>query len=281
MQPGNNDFSGLSSGLNPISNPIRTSTTTEFFRNLPQLKTLQKLLPRPEVIYVFGCANGAEVFSMAMVWPHVPDLKIFGFDLEESQIEVAKAGVFTKKEVCYYGKDLPEEFKRWFSERNGSFEVSPEIRDRCTFQVANLFDPFVLTLPEANVVTCQNLLIHLPRDLQNRAVQNLHPLTEPGGYLLLGNMDLELRETVTENMGLEAVTEHSAAIHNAWHDRRAAWDGSSVEDRPYWALEPYAHKPGRSGRYVSIFRKETTLDGYESHEIEIPAELTPSIGLRG
>ena len=189
------------------------------------------------------------------------------FDIEKNEIEAANAGVFNEREVRYYGRDLPSEFSRWLKEGEDRFEVRPEIRSHCTFQVADLFDPFLLTLPPADVVTCQNVLIHLPQGLQRRAVRIMRRLTQSGGYLLLGGMHLDVRETIAEQTDLEPITRNSAAIHDGWHDQRVVWDESSSEDRPYYALEPYAYRTGNRDRYVSIFRRDT-LDGAAPDEVK-------------
>lgn len=233
----------------------RTSTTTGFFRNLPQLKLLRGLQPKPERIDVFACSRGPEAYSLSMIYSDVRGLKIRAFDIDQSELQIARAAVYGVAEAAYYG-EIPEVGRKWLVERNGTYTVDPGIARRCTFEFGDILSPprSAEGVP-ADIVTCQNVLVHLPPGRQQVAIEKMAGLVRPGGLLLLGGTDLDALEQAQRRLGLRPVTDACEQIHEAWSDRRRVWDDPPVSGRPYYALEPYGHRPGSAARYSSIFRR--------------------------
>ena len=81
----------------------------------------------------------------------------------------------------------PERRERFFSFSHGSYGVTKEIRDLCTFSSHNLIrdPPFSMM----SLVSCRNLLIYMDTDLQNRVIPVFHYSLIPGGILLLGSSE--------------------------------------------------------------------------------------------
>ncbi len=157
-------------------------------------------------VWVPGCATGEEAYSLAILLREhmdaldaVPKVQVFATDIDESAIGTARLGRYPS--TLLEGLTKPR-LERFFTYSQGSYGVTKEIRDLCTFSVHNLVrDPPFSTM---NLVSCRNLLIYLNRELQSRIAPLFHYSLVPGGILLLGasetvTQDGDLFETVDKN----------------------------------------------------------------------------------
>ncbi len=123
-------------------------TVTAFFRD-PEVfealgaalqKRLQGLPPRqPLRVWVPGCATGEEVYSIAMVvsglLDHPPDLstrlKIFGTDLDEISLAIARRAVYPASAA----REIPEALQQRFvhTRDDGEIEISEVLRECVVF----------------------------------------------------------------------------------------------------------------------------------------------------
>jgi two-component system, chemotaxis family, CheB/CheR fusion protein len=80
-----------------------------------------------------------------------------------------------------------ERRRRFFTISHGSYCVTKEIRDLCTFSVHNLIrdPPFSMM----SLVSCRNLLIYMNPDLQAQIIPVFHYALVAGGTLLLGGSE--------------------------------------------------------------------------------------------
>ena len=171
---------------------------TAFFRDPDAFVSLaEKVLPRlfakspPNEnvrIWVAGCANGSEAYSMAMLCREVmdemkspPGVQIFATDIDERALQVARAGIYP---VGIEEHVSPERLKRFFVKRGKQYQVTKEIRDNVLFSVHNLISdaPF----SRLDLISCRNLLIYLGPHLQNKLIPLFHYALRPSGYLFLG-----------------------------------------------------------------------------------------------
>jgi two-component system, chemotaxis family, CheB/CheR fusion protein len=145
-------------------------------------------------VWVPGCATGEEAYSLAILLreyvdkvPAPPNVQIFATDIDEPAIGVARAGRYPRLLL----QDLPEaRVARFFKSVEGTYAVTKEIRDLCTFSAHSVIrDP---PFSRMDLVSCRNLLIYLDADLQGRVIPAFHYSLLPGGFLLLGGS-----ETVT------------------------------------------------------------------------------------
>jgi chemotaxis methyl-accepting protein methylase len=189
-----------------------------------------------------------------MQYADVPDLRVEGFDIDDEALEMARSATYTAREVAYYGT-IPHACRPWVVVREGHYTVAESIRSRAHFAYGNILDPWPRLAPEsADLILCQNVLVHLQRKLQEAALANLYSLAKPGGLVLVGGTDLDVIESMTVRLGLQAVFENCREIHEAWADRRAVWNDPPEGMRPHYALEPFGLEDRRL-RYVSVFRK--------------------------
>ena len=176
-------------------------SVTSFFRE-PQSFTALKstIYPRilknksayaPIRIWVPGCSTGEEAYSHAMnlvefLGDRAPQIsfQIFATDVNPAVIEIARVGLYPRK---IKAEISPERLRRFFVETKGGYNISPSIRERCTFATQNLVqDPPFTNL---DLISCRNLLIYLGPLLQERAMQIFQYALKPRGILMLGRSE--------------------------------------------------------------------------------------------
>ncbi|QDT89998.1 PAS domain S-box protein [Gimesia algae] len=171
---------------------------TEFFRDPQAFDNLAgEVLPRLFEnrssddcvrIWVAGCANGSEAYTIAILCREVmdrlkspPQLQIFATDIDERALQVARAGIYP---VGIEDQVSSERLKRFFIRRGKRYEVIREIRELVLFSVHNLIsDP---PFSRLDLISCRNLLIYLGPHLQKKLIPLFHYALRPSGYLLLG-----------------------------------------------------------------------------------------------
>src|SRR5438477_7922553 len=139
-------------------------------------------------VWVPGCATGEEVYSLAIcvletLGQRVSKMaiQIFGTDLSDSTIEYARAGIYSSA----IEKDVSgTRLKRFFSKRDGTYQIKRSVREICTFARQNITaDP---PFSRLDLISCRNVLIYLGPQLHKRCIPQFHYALNPGGYLILG-----------------------------------------------------------------------------------------------
>jgi len=174
---------------------------TNFFRDADAFEKLKelvipKLFERRKAddsvrVWVPGCATGEEVFSIAMLMrehmdmlPETSRVQIFATDIDEHALAVARAGRYPEALLDTVSE---ERKKRFFVADGGSYLVTKEIRDFCTFSPHSVIrDP---PFSRIDLVSCRNLLIYLGVDAQNQVIPIFHYSLRPSGYLFLGTSE--------------------------------------------------------------------------------------------
>ena len=142
-------------------------------------------------VWVPGCATGEEAYSLAMLLREhvasikgVPRAQIFATDIDDSAIATARSGRYPTTLL----EGLSDERRdRFFTLSQGSYVVSKEIRDLCTFSTHDLVrDP---PFSRMDLVSCRNLLIYMNKELQERVIPAFHYALVPKGILLLGGAE--------------------------------------------------------------------------------------------
>lgn len=139
-------------------------------------------------IWISGCSTGEEVYSIAIVLTEylrnqkltVP-FQIFGTDLSEAALQKARTGIYHPKEIKNVKKNI---LSRYFTLRNGQYQIDKNIRRICTFARQNLVqDP---PFSKIDLISCRNVLIYLGSDLQDKIIQLFHYALNDHGFLVLG-----------------------------------------------------------------------------------------------
>jgi two-component system CheB/CheR fusion protein len=175
-------------------------SVTSFFRDQNTIERLSAtVFPKifaskeseaPIRVWVAGCATGEEAYSIAMLLAEyagperIPNVQIFGTDLDQRAIEVAREGYYKEVEVADVA---PERLKRFFDRTVGGYRVKRELRETILFAVHNVIkDP---PFSHLDLVSCRNLLIYLNRKAQTRLLEVFHFALNPTGYLFLGSSE--------------------------------------------------------------------------------------------
>lgn len=140
------------------------------------------------------CSTGEEPYSMAMALldaGYPPDsFLIDGIDVSSRSIALAQRAIYGRN--AFRGTDLH------FRDRHceavpGGFRPSEPVRRSVRFSQGNMFN--AATLPgnaSHDIVFCRNLLIYFDRPTQEAALQVLHRILLPGGFLFLGPSETAL-----------------------------------------------------------------------------------------
>jgi len=144
-------------------------------------------------VWVAGCATGEEAYSLAILLREhadrigvgAPRIQVFATDIDEPAIAAARAGRYPSTLVQGLA---PDRLARFFTTgMDGSYMVSKEIRELCTFSAHSLTrDP---PFSRIDMVSCRNLLIYLDADLQMNVIPAFHYALVPDGILLLGSSE--------------------------------------------------------------------------------------------
>jgi two-component system CheB/CheR fusion protein len=171
---------------------------TSFFRDPEVFLALEKdILPRlmqnrssdlPVRVWVPGCSTGEEVYSIAMCLieanaklPTPLPIQIFGTDLSERAIAMARAAIYTENQAA---KVSPERQARFFARVENGFQVVKSVREMCVFARQNLLvDP---PFSRLDLISCRNVLIYLESPPQRQAAATFHYALQPDGCLMLG-----------------------------------------------------------------------------------------------
>ncbi|WP_254216970.1 chemotaxis protein CheB [Synechococcus sp. CCY 9618] len=176
-------------------------TVTSFFRDPEPFAALGDVLrayvaqrPRKDRLRVWvpGCATGEEVFSLGMLISEVLDhpldlsnhLKIFGTDLDEESLAVARRATYSAAAAIA----IPEELRdRFVVQRNGDIVISEALRNCVVFARHNVGEdpPF----PRLDLISCRNTLIYFTPPLQERVLSLFRFGLLPAGLLFLGHSE--------------------------------------------------------------------------------------------
>lgn len=180
---------------------------TNFFREPETFQALQnEVFPRIAAgarqtksirIWSAGCSTGEEAYSIAIALleylgnqaTHLK-IQIFGTDLSDRGIQVARNGLYADSAVEHVSRDR---LRRFFLKTEGGYQIAKSIREICIFARHDLAkDP-----PFANLdlISCQNVFIYLQAALQKRIMTGFHYALKPAGCLVLGKSELPMGYT--------------------------------------------------------------------------------------
>ena len=174
---------------------------TSFFRDPEAFDYLeQEIIPdlvvtanpaRPLRVWIAGCSTGEESYALAMLFREAIDdagssvrLQVFASDVDTAAVTTAREGLYANS---IEAEVSPERLRRFFTQEEGGYRVSAELRSQVVFAVHDvLADP-----PFSNLdfVSCRNLMIYLEKEAQAKLVSIFHFALRESGVLLLGNAE--------------------------------------------------------------------------------------------
>ena len=243
---------------------------TSFYRSPHQLEALTSHVipfigrgvpPRTLSINVVACSTGAEPYTVTSEliakFPEL-DFDVCASDLHEDTVARAKAAQYTSAEV-FLSEDIPDEFVvRTFDRAGEDHIVKPEIREKVSFNRADLLGPtFATRFEPADVVFAQNVLFHLEPADAVIAFENILGLLKDRSALFVDGMELDMKERLTAKAGLTPLAYKCREIHSyARRHSPARWW------KYYYGAEPYlVFRRSRQRRYSTIFLRDAEPQG--------------------
>ncbi|HYW50792.1 MAG TPA: chemotaxis protein CheB, partial [Gemmatimonadaceae bacterium] len=203
-------------------------SVTNFFRDREAFAALEEQIPRLFLnkgpgdtvrVWTPACASGEETYSMAMLLlEHArrmsapPMLQVFGCDLDDDAIQLARAGMYPESIAA----DVSEErLARFFVKEFAGYRVRRELRETVLFANHDLLkdSPF----SRMDLISCRNLLIYLNGEAQKRALDIFNFALKPGSLLFLGTS-----ESVEEGSALFTPLDKKHRIYRQVSGQRAA-----------------------------------------------------------
>jgi len=193
-------------GDQELANLIDELTTNEtyFFREGAQLRALmEEIIPQrleerkrrggPLVsIWSAGCSSGEEPYSIVMLAKEAgltpgTDLRVYASDISRSMLQKARRGVYRPASF----RDTPDELKgRYFTEADGHWRISDEVKRHVVFTRVNLMDRArIALLGTMDVILCRNVIIYFDHETKRRVIESFAEKLRPGGHLLLGHSE--------------------------------------------------------------------------------------------
>jgi chemotaxis protein methyltransferase CheR len=144
-------------------------------------------------IYSAACSRGQEAYSLAMFFNVILkkidstiDFEIIGTDIDEECITHAKNGVYNYVEI----KKIPDQFltghfERGKGELSNFVRVKKEIKDKCSFYPANIFDQNHVR-GKFDIIFCRNVFIYFKQDEIHQVVDIFRRHLFPSGFFVTG-----------------------------------------------------------------------------------------------
>jgi len=192
---------------------INSLTTNEsyFFRDFNQLQSFAEHCLTEVVtekaeknhynlkIWSAGCSRGEEPYTIAIILKEILNdvkdwnIEITATDIDDEVLNKANIAVYDERAV----KEMPEEYvKKYFTQRNGFYYLSNEIKPMVKFQNQNLNDQQAMRkMKNFDFIFCRNVLIYFDEVSRKRVVDNLYMSLNAGGYVFLGSSESIARIT--------------------------------------------------------------------------------------
>ncbi|MBV8376247.1 MAG: histidine kinase, partial [Verrucomicrobia bacterium] len=247
-------------------------SVTNFFRDRASFEAIAILVPELfrgkepgdfVRVWIPACATGEEAYSIAMLLLEhadtletAPGLQIFGSDLDEIAIQMARKGKYPEAIAA----DVSEErLRRFFAKEAGSYQIRREVREIVLFTTHDLLKdaPF----SRLDLISCRNLLIYLNGAAQKRALDIFHFALRPHGLLFMGSS-----ESVEEGSQLFHAMDKKHRIYMQQPASQARLPILTGPSTDLYALE-VERPPGRRGLPGRSF------DRTASTAIELPKGL--------
>jgi SAM-dependent methyltransferase len=198
-------------------------------------------------VAVLGCSTGAQVYSVAWrIRSARPDLKLVlrAADISSQAVEIAKSGLYSLTAPQLTSSNVAErmsaaEMEEFFHRDGDVVAVKTWLKEGITWHVTDAGDPEIVdSVGLQDIVVANNFLCHMDPPEAERCLRNIVRLVNPGGYLFVSGVDLDVRTKVARDLGWKPVEELLEEIHEADPWLRENWPFL------YAGLEPLNKKRG-------------------------------------
>jgi len=160
------------------------SLVTESFEMLHSLPKVK--------IWIAGCANGEEVYSLLILLHEANLLEkttLYATDISKIALKNAQSGILqkeiTKEDIENYNSAGGKySLSDYFSYAYGKYKLKEELLSRVIFKEHNLAQD--KSFVQADVILCRNVMIYFNLELQERVIELFNNSLVEGGYLGIG-----------------------------------------------------------------------------------------------
>ncbi|HYQ18897.1 MAG TPA: CheR family methyltransferase [Polyangiaceae bacterium] len=164
----------------------------EFYRALrrevlPTLRTYPTLK-----VWLAGCANGEEVYSLAILLHEEGLLEratIYATDVSAEAMREAKEGIYLESRLATFADNYrlsggKSQFRDYYALGYERIAMSESLKHSVVFFQHDLVSDY--SLGQMHLVFCRNVLIYFGAELRARTLKLLRDCLYTGGYLCLG-----------------------------------------------------------------------------------------------
>ncbi|OZI64189.1 CheR family methyltransferase [Bordetella genomosp. 1] len=146
-------------------------------------------------VWVAGCSNGEEVYSLAILLREEGLLEralIYATDINPHALRAAEQGIFDLDRVAAFTDNHTRSGGRsslsdYYTARYGRVVFNKALRDHMVFSDHSLATDSVFA--EVHLISCRNVLIYFERKLQDRALGLFRDALVHRGFLGLGSKE--------------------------------------------------------------------------------------------
>lgn len=190
---------------------LLTNKETYFLRENPHYRLLvRELFPnllrnrsffgQKVRIVSAGCSSGEEPYSLVIALAEsfgegvIDQIEVVGLDINDEVLHHASMAVFGR--YSFRGV-APEIRQRYFSEFPGNrFVLNETVRENVRFERHNLAQwPYPEAARNADLIFYRNVSIYYQPGTREAIFANLSRLLNPGGFLLMGAVEIPLHDT--------------------------------------------------------------------------------------
>jgi chemotaxis protein methyltransferase CheR len=172
----------------------RCESQIDSFRDIVLPDVARKKIARNDrtlKIWCAGCSTGEEPYTLAMVileslqFHKIWDISIFATDISTEVLAKGLNAVYAPKAVSR----LPREYlSRYFTERNGLFELNPVVKKMVDFEYQNLTDAYFEK--GFDIIFCRNVIIYFKDETKQEILNKFYDTLNDDGYLFLGPSEM-------------------------------------------------------------------------------------------
>ena len=145
-------------------------------------------------VWSAGCSTGEEPYTIAITlletlpFPQSWDIAIIATDINQTSLETAKVGTYSKNSFRGVEKKWIE---KYFIQTKKTYRIKENIRKMVHFTKMNLnaANGFPLTFQNFNIIFCKNVLMYFRPEVYTRIVDQFADRLHTGEFLFLGHAE--------------------------------------------------------------------------------------------
>jgi two-component system CheB/CheR fusion protein len=150
----------------------------------------------PFRVWCAACATGEEAYTAAMVVAEALGIdlyrecvKIYGTDVDEDALAVARHGIYDAKQLEPVPKEMRE---RYFEQTNSKYVFRGDLRRTVIFGRNDLVQDAPIS--RVDLLICRNALIYVTAETQTRILERLNFALRDDGVLVVGKSEMLVKQ---------------------------------------------------------------------------------------